>query len=343
MIDIIIKTLPKRLILAPDFSGQELRITGSEAQDPTLIHAYTGGKRYVDKYGVNRLEVQDIHSLTSVAVADRYVARQMGRSAVEYLPLNSKGRIEYDWYQKLRGLKIDKHAEQIADMLVKDIDLETLQQLYKHLTECRNKVAKPTNFLITYLGTASTLAENTSMPEAFCKEVMDEVFASFARLGPWQQESIEFGRRNGYVTTAYGTRKHLSDDILSTDRSLRTREERRACNQKIQGCGADILHTVQTDMYEREFLERRDAYFIAPVYDELVLDVPLNDDLPDLIDEMAEMMDITPPGHAIPMMAEFSFGPNWYKQEELGERPHARQVEEALVQLFFQEEKKDAA
>lgn len=333
---ILIKHLPKRLILAPDFSGQELRITGSEAQDPTLIEAYTGGKIYTDKYGVERREITDIHSLTTVKFLHRYVGREVGEAAVGALPLGDDGRVSYAWYSKVRKIELDQ-AEQLREMLAAPYSGD-LKKLLKAMLDARGKMAKPTNFLITYLGTASTLAENTSMPEDFCELVMDEVFAAYGRLGPWQQETIEFARRHGYVTTAYGTRKHLSSDILSADRSLRSREERRACNQRIQGCAADILHRVETELYEREFLERYDSYFIAPVYDEIVLDVPLNDELPDLIDELAEIMDITPPGHAIPMMAEFSFGPNWADQFELGERPCAAQVEEALTKLFMPKE-----
>ncbi len=333
-----IPRLPKRLIMAPDFSGQELRITGSEANDPTLIQAYTGGKVYTDKYGVVRREVTDIHSLTTVKFAHRYVERELGASVLQYLPLGSDGRMSYEWYSKVRKCET---PEQFIELLERTPD--GADKLLKVLQDARGKMAKPTNFLITYLGTASTLAENTSMPEEFCKVVMDEVFASYARLGPWQEESIAFARKHGYVTTAYGTWKHLSEDILSSDRGLRSREERRACNQKIQGCAADVLHVVETDIYEREFLERYDTDFLLPVYDEIVLDVPLNDNLPALIAECAEIMDITPPGHAIPMMAEFSFGPNWYNQFELGERPCEKQVEEALSALFTPKEKKDAA
>lgn len=335
MIDIIIPTLPKRLIMAPDFSGQELRITGSEAQDASLIKAYTGGKRYTDKYGVERLEVADIHSLTAVIFAHLYAQRELGKDVIQYLPVGSDGRLAYDVYRKI--LKCET-SEQYAALFNMDGDFT---KLIKVLKDARQKVAKPTNFLIAYMGTASTLAENTSLPEKFCEEIMDEVFDAYDRLGPWQQETIRLAKKQGYVTTAYGTRKHLSEDILSTDRGLRSREERRACNQIIQGCGADILHTVETDMYEREFLERYDSFFLAPVYDEVVLDVPLNDDLPELITELAGMMDITPPGHAIPMMAEFSFGPNWHNQAELGERPCAKQVEEALFELFIKDSLKE--
>lgn len=331
--------LPKRLIMAPDFSGQELRITGSEAKDPTLIHAYTGGELYLDKYGIERRRITDIHSLTTVKFVHRYVERELGAAALKHLPLGSDGRVEYDWYSKVRKCE---NEEQFLELITGTPDAPA--KLLKVLQDARGKVAKPTNFLITYLGTAPTLAENTSMPEDFCKVVMDEVFAAYARLGPWQDESIAFARKHGYVTTAYGTWKHLSEDILSSDRGLRSREERRACNQKIQGCAADVLHVVETDIYEREFLERFDTFFLAPVYDEIVLDVPLNDDLPAMIAECAQIMDITPPGHAIPMMAEFSLGPNWYSQYELGERPCEQQIEEALSALFApKKEMKNAA
>lgn len=334
--EIWLPRLPKRLIMAPDFSGQELRITGSEANDPTLIEAYIGGELYEDKYGVTRRKITDIHSLTTVKFLHRYVERELGGSVMQYLPLGSDGRMSYDWYSKVRKLE---NGEQLLD-LIKGVPADP-DKLLKVLQDARGKMAKPTNFLITYLGTASTLAENTSMPEDFCTVIMNEVFAAYARLGPWQDESIAFARKHGFVTTAYGTRKHLSEDILSNDRSLRGREERRACNQKIQGCAADVLHVVETDIVEREFLERFDTNFYAPVYDEIVLDVPLNDDLPALIAECAQMMDITPPGHAIPMMAEFSFGPNWAIQYELGERPCEKQIEEALTALFTPKEKKD--
>ena len=335
--DIVIKQLPKRIILAPDFSGQELRITGSEANDPELIKAYTGGKRYIDKYGVERLEITDIHSLTTVKFLHRYAERELGKGVLDYLPLGDDGRLAYEWYGKVRKCKT---GEELQALLLNEYGMA--DKLLKVLQDARGKVAKPTNFLITYLGTAGTLAENTSLPENFCEDVMNEVFKAYARLGPWQEESIAFGRKYGYVTTAYNTRKHLSDDMLSSDRGLRSREERRACNQKIQGCAADILHVVETDIHERDFLARYDTNFIAPVYDELVLDVPLTDALPELITELAEMMDITPPGHAIPMMSEFSFGPNWCNQVEIGERPCEKQIEEALSQLFL-EDKKDAA
>ena len=330
--EIFIPKLPKRLIMAPDFSGQELRITGSEAKDPALIHAYTGGEVYTDQYGVVRRKMQDVHSLTTVMFLHKYLQRDFGPGILDFLPLLDTGRVAYDWYVKVRKTE---DPQVLQELLAKPHPEPG--PLLKAMIAARSKMAKPTNFLITYLGTAPTLAENTSMPEEFCAQVMEEVFSGYPRIRPWQAEVIEFARSHGYVTTAYGTRKHVDEEILSNDRAYRSRQERRAVNQTVQGCAADILHVVETDIWETDFLGRYDSHFLAPVYDELVLDVPLNDNLPELITELAGMMDITPPGHAIPMMAEFSFGPNWYKQHELGERPHARQIEEGLSKLFLSE------
>ena len=41
-------------------------------------------------------------------------------------------------------------------------------------------------------------------------------------------------------------------------------------------------------------------------------------------------MNLTPPGHAIPMMGEVSVGMNWCDQVELGDRP----AERKLTELF---------
>jgi hypothetical protein len=45
-------------------------------------------------------------------------------------------------------------------------------------------------------------------------------------------------------------------------------------------------------------------------------------------------MNLTPPGHAIPMMAEASIGKNWADQEELGDNPSPKSIEACIVRAF---------
>ena len=159
---------------------------------------------------------------------------------------------------------------------------------------------------------------------------MAQVFESYGRLAPWQAETIKFARTHGYVTTAYGTWKHVSSDILSKDGGKRSRAERQAVNQTIQGCAADILKCVLTAAEEQKvFHDPRKAVMHAPIYDEIMASVHM-DYAFEYCQVMQDIMNVTPPGHAIPMMGEVSIGMNWCDQVELGDRPAERKI----IELF---------
>ena len=194
-----------------------------------------------------------------------------------------------------------------------------LLKLYNKNTNPR-EIAKVVNFLIIYGGQATTLAMGLGIPEAFAEELMRMVFATYQRLAPWQEETILYGRQHGYVKTAYGNLKHLTSDIRSKNGSLRSRQERQAVNQTVQGCAADILKEVLTTSYDTNLWAETDSVMIAPVYDEIVSSVPIPNVF-EYCERMQAAMNVTPPGHIIPMMAEVSVGPNWGAVEELGDNP----------------------
>lgn len=285
------------VICALDFSGQELRIAGSEAKDPVFIDAYTGGGQYEDD-GMLRTKIKDIHSVTATAFAERVFQRER---------VQWDGGFEYDTFMDMRNGKYGDKIREMAEY-------------------CRgNKMAKAVNFLIIYLGQPTTLSMNTGMPLKFAEQVMQQVMGTYPRLGPWQEETVEFARRYGYVRTAYGSVKHLTADIRSEDGSKRSRQERQAVNFTIQGCAADILKVVLTQAYETKLFQETGSTLIAPVYDEIVATVPAKNAF-EYCQRLQDIMNLTPPGHAIPMMAEVKIGPNWGDCVELGDRPSERKI-----------------
>ena len=158
---------------------------------------------------------------------------------------------------------------------------------------------------------------------------MDQVFSNYKRLEPWQKETVQFAREHGYVRTAYGTLKHLTSDIRSRDMSLRNRQERQAVNQTIQGCAADILKLVLTATYDANVWRETGSTLIAPVYDEIVATVPKKNCF-EYCEMMQDLMNVRPPGHLIPMVAEVSVGPNWGDVIELKDRPSERKIAECI-------------
>ena len=300
----IVKPFKKdHVIVAIDFSGQELRITGSESKDPVLIDAYTGGGLTTDEDGMVHPVTKDIHSVTAISFAQTIFEREMGHSDFEFTYDNFR-----DW------------------LFCDDPKLSKAANL------CR-KMAKVVNFLIIYGGQASTLAMGLGIPEAFAEQLMRLVFSAYQRLAPWQEETILYARQHGYVKTAYGNLKHLTGDIRSRDGSLRSRQERQAVNQTVQGCAADILKLVLTESYETNIWQETGSVMIAPVYDEIVSSVPM-DNCFEYCQRMQDLMNVTPPGHPIPMMAEVSIGPNWGEVVELKDRPSQKKVESLFDKIM---------
>lgn len=303
-------------IVAIDFSGQELRITGSEANDPTLIDAYVGQGSITNEHGMRKSQHRDIHSLTACSFAGEILSRDLGDKVFDNF-LFTNGVMDYGQYKQI--------LTGTGEVFDCGLDMEPIA---KAITKTR-KMAKVVNFLIIYGGSAPTLAKGLGVPVEFAEQIQQMVFNMYGRLAPWQQETIDYARTYGFVKTAYGCRKHVPEDIRSRDGSLRSRAERQAVNFTIQGCAADILHIVETQMHTTKLLNETKSVLVAPVYDEIVTSVPVTHVF-EFCERMQDIMNVTPPGHAIPMLAEVSVGWNWGATEELGDRPAEVEILAAL-------------
>jgi len=243
---------------------------------------------------------KDLHSVTAANIA-QYILPRLG------LPQYAGRILTYDEF--MAGRKDEETSKAFNDV--------------------RDLYSKAGNFLITYGGGYKTLAENILIAPELAKAIIQGIFNTYRRLEPWQDEVAEFGRAHGYVETAYGNRKHLTPAIVSDDKWARARIERQAVNQTIQGCAADILKIVRQEMSHRKMHKRYHLEAITPIYDEIAADCPIAA-APEYVEEMAEIMSITPPGHPVPMVAEAGIGlESWGHKVEL-KSTNAQDVAEYL-------------
>jgi DNA polymerase-1 len=286
------------VIVSADFNGQEIRIMASESEDQILIDAYIGPVK------------KDIHSVTAAMIAPSFFRLAQFRDKF-HLP--------------------EEYTE-ILDVSYEDyIDARHDPELGKAMNEIR-KAAKSVNFLISYLGGYTTLAKRLLIKEELAKSLMDRVFAAYAQLRPWQNNVIEFARTHGYTQTAYGSRRHLGSDLFAADDGVRKHTERQAVNFVIQGGAADILKVVMQQAHETKLFEETGAFLIAPVYDELVASVP-KEAAWEYASRLKSIMELTPPGHAVGMVAEFSVSSqSWGDVIEIGSEITEDKVYTALDQ-----------
>lgn len=231
-------------------------------------------------------ERKDIHSVTSVAACPIILPRE--------------GVTDFGSQMDYTAFRQGLHSEEYAKAFGKV-----------------RKVSKMINFLIIYGGSGRSLAEKLLVAEEIGNALMDSTFQLYRRLQPWQQEVAEFARIHGYVQTAYGNRRHATSDLWSEDNGRRRRMERQLVNFTIQGCAADILKIVMTEMRRRKIRERYRTNNRMPIYDEVANRVPVAA-APEYVEEMAQIMRITPPGHLVPMEPELEIGlESWGHKREV--------------------------
>lgn len=178
--------------------------------------------------------------------------------------------------------------------------------------------AKTVNFGMAYGAGAGTLSRNLIVPVEEAKALLDGTFELYSRIRPWQEETGRFMEQHGYTVTAFGTKRHATNDIFSEDKGKVARQHRQGTNATIQGSAAQMLRIVLTRIAESGIMDRLRMVFFAPIYDEVVSWVH-KDDVYDYCQEVGRYMEeSTPPGHKVRQVPEFSIGADWGRVRELG-------------------------
>lgn len=285
------------VIVAIDFSQQELRILANESRDPFLVNAYLSDPP------------MDVHAVTASMICYDYL-RINKPDVLAKLGLNP-GMVIYESFMTFL-----KH------------DDEEISSPFK----MARTIAKTINFLIIYGGGAQGLAMQLSIKTDAAKVYMQTVLSQLVGFRKWQEEMLEFGRTYGYVLMAYGSRYHVGNKLVAKDDGYRARAERQAINAIIQGGAAEILAEVMGQVHKLGILRDTGAKSIIPIYDEIKASVPASAAF-EYVTRMQDVMNLTPPGGIVPMVAEVSVAPmgkGWGSMIELKSRPTEEQVMEVI-------------
>ena len=120
------------------------------------------------------------------------------------------------------------------------------------------------------------------------------------------EDTIEFARENGYVTTMFNRRRYLPE-IKTKNFNVRQFAERTAINTPIQGTAADIIKLAMIDI-DRKLKPMR-SRMVLQVHDELVLDV-YKEEL-EAVEKLVKAGMEKAAKLKVPMVADIGTGPNW--------------------------------
>jgi DNA polymerase I-like protein with 3'-5' exonuclease and polymerase domains/5'-3' exonuclease len=292
--EVFVPRSPDNVIVSIDFSSEELRVLASVCLDPTFLSAYTGE------------EDKDLHSLTACGLFPMF----MHKFAVEtsQIVFEREGLVSYDWYVKARKEPTD----------------------LGHILDKVRGYAKTANFGVGYGAGPDTISTQLMIPLSEAELIVEAMNNTYPGINKWKEKLYEEARRTGYVATAWGSRRHIGTGMQVGSRREISRWERQASNFVIQATCADLLKVALVSMHNRGTLKKFGAYLIAPIYDELLFEVPKRNVYEFLL-EASDDMEQNIPGLIVPMKADCSFGPSWGQQYEVGMRPSKEKVEEVLA------------
>ena len=161
-----------------------------------------------------------------------------------------------------------------------DIHASTAAAIYgvplAEVTSQQRRVAKMTNFAISYGVTGFGLAERTGLSQTEADAFIRTYFQAYPRIRQYIEETRAVAQRQGYVETLLGRRRYFPElsPQAPTQHNAREAAFRMAINAPIQGSAADILKVAMRDLWQRLNEAKLRSRMILQVHDELVLEVP---------------------------------------------------------------------
>ena len=203
-----------------------------------------------------------------------------------------------------------------------DIHASTAAAIYGvplgEVTSAQRRVAKMTNFAISYGVTGYGLAERTGLTTEEADAFIESYFRTYPQIREYIEETREQARKQGYVETLLGRRRYFPQLGTKARVHYNVREQayRMAINAPIQGTAADILKVALRCLWQELQQRGLDSRLILQVHDELVLEVP-EDELEEVGPLAIETMEGAYELDA-PLKVDASVGRNWLDMEEYG-------------------------
>ena len=174
--------------------------------------------------------------------------------------------------------------------------------------------AKVINFGILYGMGVSALQVNLGTDRKTAQEFYNAYFEKFEGLAKYLDKTKEDALKYGYTKTFFGRRRYF-EGIKSKLPFIRASAERMAINAPIQGTQADLIKIAMQhiDQFVSHNKLEEKIYLILQIHDELIYEIK-EDIIEDVTPEIINIMESVLSSNEIkevPIVANFSKGPNW--------------------------------
>jgi DNA polymerase-1 len=217
-------------------------------------------------------------------------------------------------------LRVLAHISRDPTMLAafdrgEDIHASTAAAIYgiplAEVTAAQRRVAKTTNFAISYGVTGFGLSERTELTPEEATAFIETYFETYPKIAEYVEQTRKHAEDVGYVETLLGRRRYFPElgTRARVHRNVREAAYRMAINAPIQGTAADILKVAMNRLWRELGARGLRSRMILQVHDELVLEVP-EVELDEIVPLVTEIMEGAYDLRA-PLKADAKAGRNW--------------------------------
>lgn len=245
------------------------------------------------------------------------VRKELGRNMRKFFVAESgKTLVDADYSQiELRVLASVCGDENMQKAFLSgtDIHTSTAAQVFgvpeDFVTSEMRSSAKAVNFGIIYGIGAFSLSKDINVSVAEAKKYIANYLKNYPNVEKFMNETVDFGIKNGYVTTLFNRRRYIPE-LMSSNKVLQAFGKRAAMNAPIQGTAADIIKIAMVSVYQRLKKEKLDARLILQVHDELIIECEksIADKVSEILkEEMENCIHLS-----VPMTADVHKGDSWF-------------------------------
>ncbi|HLD35839.1 MAG TPA: DNA polymerase I [Planctomycetota bacterium] len=198
-----------------------------------------------------------------------------------------------------------------------DIHTRTASELFSvsedMVSTDMRRLAKTINFGIIYGMSAHGLATELNISHGLAQSYIDSYFAKYPGVKTYIDNSIQQAHQNGFITTLLGRKRQLPE-INNPNKAVSAFAERVAVNAPLQGTAADLMKLAMINIHHRLIKESLQTRMILQVHDELVFEVPADEEkkvLPLIRDEMENFTGGFNVELSVLLRVDISKGKNW--------------------------------
>jgi DNA polymerase-1 len=172
----------------------------------------------------------------------------------------------------------------------------------------QRRLAKVINFGIIYGMGPQRLAAELGISVAEASDYIKRYFDRLPGVRAWFEDTLERGRRDGYVSTMFGRRRYLPE-LTGPAGGAKAQAERIAINTPIQGSAADLIKVAMIRLHGDIRRLELPARMLMQVHDELLLEV--RTDALGLAADTAQREMEGVVAMKVPLRVDLKWGPNW--------------------------------